>query len=239
MYQITTYTKDSIATLKNTALRKSLSTMLIASNSGRNALWKFAKAVAEIITKESFKDDFDSQADFVRYVSLSKTTITTYVKAVEFIGKKEVKDYFQNDVESLTVGKAYLLSVLSEEELKDFLDFIEKEEVNVLEMSDKALKDMLRELYSKKETETKEADAVQTDVTDDNDEEIGETDGNDEETGETDGNDEETEFHAPIVTAAIKGNDIVITIAGRTFSKERVIAMDDEILESIKAEFGA
>lgn len=229
MYQITTYTKDSIATLKNTALRKSLSTMLIASNSGRNALWKFAKAVAEIITKESFKDDFDSQADFVRYVSLSKTTITTYVKAVEFIGKKEVKDYFQNDVESLTVGKAYLLSVLSEEELKDFLDFIEKEEVNVLEMSDKALKDMLRELYSKKETETKEADAVQTDVTDDNDEEI----------GETDGNDEETEFHAPIVTAAIKGNDIVITIAGRTFSKERVIAMDDEILESIKAEFGA
>lgn len=226
-YEIKTYTKESIASLKNSALKKSLNIMLNASNSGRMALWKYARAVADIIKKESFVDDFETQTAFARYIDVSKSTITNYVKAVDFVNKDEVKDFFQNDIENISVGKAYMLSTLDDSEIKDFFSFIEAEDVNIIEMSEKSLREMLKELYSpeKEADTTEEAEATESTNAADSETEVEET-----ETVDV--------YTEPIVSAKLDGKNIVITISGATFTKERILALDEEIIESINAEFG-
>ena len=200
--------------------------MLMASTTGRSALWKFAKAVHDIITKETFTDDFETQTEFAKFVDLSKSTITMYVKAVDFVNKKEVQEFFQSDIDKLSVGKSYMLSTLDDDNLKDFFDFVTAEDVRIIEMSDKALKDMLRDLYTEKSQEEKTVESTQEETTD---------------TAETSVDNEaveEEEIAEPQVFAVLDGMNIVITVKGRTFTKERVIALDDEIVQSIIADFG-
>ena len=235
MYEITTYNKESISALKNPALKKSLNTMLTASHSGRTALWKFAKAVHEIITKESFADDFESQTAFAKFVDLSKSTITTYVKAVEFISREDVQEYFQSDIANISVGKAYMMSCLEDEELKYLFEFLTDEEVNILDMSDKQLKDMLKQLFKEEEAEEKIVDSTQTDADETDAEAEAEAEADKENAFEPDT--AEVNMH-PILTAVIKNKNIVIIITGKTFNKERIIPLDDEIIESIKADYG-
>ena len=233
MYEITTYNKESISALKNPALKKSLNTMLTASHSGRTALWKFAKAVHEIITKESFADDFESQTAFAKFVDLSKSTITTYVKAVEFISREDVQEYFQSDIANISVGKAYMMSCLEDEELKYLFEFLTDEEVNILDMSDKQLKDMLKQLFKEEEAEEKIVDSTQTDA----DETTAEAEAEADKENAFEPDTAEVNMH-PILTAVIKNKNIVIIITGKTFNKERIIPLDDEIIESIKADYG-
>ena len=233
MYEITTYNKESISALKNPALKKSLNTMLTASHSGCTALWKFAKAVHEIITKESFADDFESQTAFAKFVDLSKSTITTYVKAVEFIIREDVQEYFQSDVANVSVGKAYMMSCLEDSELKYLFEFLTDEEVNILDMSDKQLKDMLKQLFKEEEAEEKVVESTQTDA----DGKAAETEAEADKENAFEPDTAEVNTH-PILTAVIKHKNMVITITGKTFNKERIIPLDDELIESIKADYG-
>ena len=225
-YEIKTYTKESIATLKNSALKKSLNIMLNASNSGRSALWKYAYAIADIIRKESFVEDFETQTAFARYIDVSKSTITNYTKAVEFVEREDVKSFFQSDISNISVGKAYILSTLDEEDLHDFFNFVETEDMNIIDMSEKTLRAMLKELYTESEhAEDVEVESSETEIS-----------------GTTD-NDSSTDaitdvYTEPIITAELDGKNIVVTLRGATFCKERIIALDDELIECINAEFG-
>ena len=234
MNEITTYTKESIATLKNTQLKKSLTTMLTASNAGRSALWKYARAVHAIITNNTFVDDFESQTAFARYIDVSKSTITNYVKAVDFINREDVKEFFGNDVESLTVGKAYMLSTLDEDDLRDFLDFIEHEDFRIFDISDRALRDTLRELYYEKDSAEDGNDSTESDVADAEYESDSESNS---ELNVSDSNDTASLDYRISVTAELKNDVIEITIKGHSFAKTRSLTLDEDLLESIKAEY--
>ena len=227
-------TKETIANLKNASLRKSLTTMLTASKSSRTALWKYAKAVSDIINGETFVDDFESQTAFAKFVDLSKSTITNYVKAVEFVERNDIKEYFGEELSNLSVGKAYILSTLEAEDLKDFMDFAKTETLDIINISDRALKDILKYLYYESEhTEDAEKNnAIEASES-----------GTQEESDGTDSKEstekEKEPLSAPTILATFDetGKNIVLTINGNTFRKERIIALDDDILEAIKADF--
>ena len=86
---------------------------------------------------------------------------------------------------------------------------------------------MLKELYSEAEhAEDVEVDSTQIDSAEEADGSANDSDSK-----------EETVYTEPQVTAKLDGKNIILTISGATFTKERVIALDDEILESIAAEF--
>ena len=229
-------TKETIANLKNASLRKSLTTMLTASKSSRTALWKYAKAVADIIKGETFVDDFETQTAFAKFADLSKSTITNYVKAVEFVEREDIKEYFGEELSNLSVGKAYILSTLEAEDLKDFMDFAKTETLDIINISDRALKDILRELYY----ESEHAEDAEKNKAVEASESTAQEEPDSAESTESTETTEKEALSAPTIRATFDstGKNIILTINGNTFTKERIIALDDDVLEVIKADFG-
>ena len=93
-------------------------------------------------------------------MGVSKSTISQYIKAVEFVEKHE----FGFDM--FTVGSAYLLSTLTDEEFIDFVKWAEEQEIDLTTMSVKALRNLIKEYDSKDEVE----EDVIEDSTDDSNE---------------------------------------------------------------------
>lgn len=85
--------------------------------------------------------------EFALYVGVSKSTISQYIKAVEFVEKHE----FGFDM--FTVGSAYLLSTLTDEEFIDFVKWAEEQEIDLTTMSVKALRNLIKEYDSKDDVE--------------------------------------------------------------------------------------
>ena len=93
-------------------------------------------------------------------MGVSKSTISQYIKAVEFVEKHE----FGFDM--FTVGSAYLLSTLTDEEFIDFVKWAEEQEIDLTTMSVKALRNLIKEYDSKDDVE----EEVIEDSTDDSNE---------------------------------------------------------------------
>ena len=121
--------------------------MLQAVENGKKATWQYAIALSKIMSGEQYKEDFHDLKTFAEYVNSSKATLSQYNNAVAFmirenlIPTKEQKngkaaiDYAGIN---LTVANAYLLSVLSEEEVKRMRD-----EAKANEEADKADKERI------------------------------------------------------------------------------------------------
>ena len=118
------------------------------------------KAALEGKLDELFDEDFENVQEFALYVGVSKSTISQYIKAVEFVEKHE----FGFDM--FTVGSAYLLSTLTDEEFIDFVKWAEEQEIDLTTMSVKALRNLIKEYDSKDEVE----EDVIEDSTDDSNE---------------------------------------------------------------------
>ena len=103
---------------------------------------------------------FENVQEFALYVGVSKSTISQYIKAVEFVDKHE----FGFDM--FTVGSAYLLSTLTDEEFIDFVKWAEEQEIDLTTMSVKALRNLIKEYDSKDDVE----EDVIEDSTDDSNE---------------------------------------------------------------------
>ena len=109
--------------------------------------WEIARAYKRIIDDELFDEDFDNVQEFALYVGVSKSTISQYIKAVEFVEKHE----FGFDM--FTVGSAYLLSTLTDEEFIDFIRWAEAQGNDLTTMSVKALRNLIKEYDSKDDVE--------------------------------------------------------------------------------------
>ena len=147
-------TVASVTTLSSKELTVELFNIMNAINEGNKSAWEVARAYKRIIDDELFDEDFENIQEFALYVGVSKSTISQYIKAVEFVEKHE----FGFDM--FTVGSAYLLSTLTDEEFIDFVKWAEEQEIDLTTMSVKALRNLIKEYDSK--------DDVEEDVVEDN-----------------------------------------------------------------------
>lgn len=140
-------TVASVTTLSSKELTVELFNIMNAINEGNKSAWEIARAYKRIIDDELFDEDFENIQEFALYVGVSKSTISQYIKAVEFIEKHE----FGFDM--FTVGSAYLLSTLTDEEFIDFVKWAEEQEIDLTTMSVKALRNLIKEYDSKDNVE--------------------------------------------------------------------------------------
>ena len=140
-------TVASVTTLSSKELTVELFNIMNAINEGNKSAWEVARAYKRIIDDELFDEDFENVQEFALYVGVSKSTITQYIKAVEFVEKHE----FGFDM--FTVGSAYLLSTLTDEEFIDFIKWAEEQEIDLTTMSVKALRNLIKEYDSKDNVE--------------------------------------------------------------------------------------
>ena len=152
-------TVANVTTLASKELTVELFNIMNAINEGNKSAWEIARAYKRIIDDELFDEDFENIQEFALYVGVSKSTISQYIKAVEFVEKHE----FGFDM--FTVGSAYLLSTLTDEEFIDFVKWAEEQEIDLTTMSVKALRNLIKEYDSKDDVE----DDVIEDSTDNED----------------------------------------------------------------------
>ena len=153
----TSLTVANVTTLSSKELTVELFNIMNAINEGNKSAWEVARAYKRIIDDELFDEDFENVQEFALYVGVSKSTISQYIKSVEFVEKHE----FGFDM--FTVGSAYLLSTLTDEEFIDFVKWAEEQEIDLTTMSVKALRNLIKEYDSKDDVE----DDVIEDSTDD------------------------------------------------------------------------
>ena len=140
-------TVANVTTLASKELTVELFNIMNAINEGNKSAWDIARAYKRIIDDELFDEDFENVQEFALYVGVSKSTISQYIKAVEFVEKHE----FGFDM--FTVGSAYLLSTLTDEEFIDFVKWAEEQEIDLTTMSVKALRNLIKEYDSKDSVE--------------------------------------------------------------------------------------
>ena len=167
-------TTNSINALANKEIKSNLKTMLQAVESGKKATWQYAIAISKIMGEEQYKEDFHDLKTFAEYVNSSKATLSQYNNAVAFmirenlIPMKEQKngkviiDYVNI---SLTVANAYLLSVLTEEEFKQFKKYCEENDIEVFALSQNKLKNAIKEWKATLTEDTTEEDTTEEDTT--------------------------------------------------------------------------
>ncbi len=83
--------KMEIATIDNyknfitvSALEKNVNKILTATTSINNNQWTIAVAINNIMEKEMYKKDFETQEKFAGWMGLDNSTISKYTKAVKF-----------------------------------------------------------------------------------------------------------------------------------------------------------
>ena len=140
-------TVANVTTLASKELTVELFNIMNAITEGNKSAWEVARAYKRIIDDELFDEDFENIQEFALYVGVSKSTISQYIKAVEFVEKHE----FGFDM--FTVGSAYLLSTLTDEEFIDFVKWAEEQEIDLTTMSVKALRNLIKEYDSKDNVE--------------------------------------------------------------------------------------
>ena len=161
-------TVANVTTLSSKELTVELFNIMNAINEGNKSAWDIARAYKRIIDDELFDEDFENVQEFALYVGVSKSTISQYIKAVEFVEKHE----FGFDM--FTVGSAYLLSTLTDEEFVDFVKWAEEQEIDLTTMSVKALRNLIKEYDSKDDVDEdviEDEDSTDEDSTDEDVEE--------------------------------------------------------------------
>lgn len=126
-----------ITGLKNTALKESLLAIRGAVLSVNASQWEVAQAVHDILVKETFKEDFETEEKFADFIGISRSNCNKMKKAVEFRNSNKT-------FEGWTLNKIYEIMCLPKEEapkvLKDYM--IDKDDtVKEIREAVKAYKD--------------------------------------------------------------------------------------------------
>lgn len=126
-----------IAGIKNTALKESLLAIRGAVLSVNASQWEVAQAVHDILVKETFKEDFETEEKFADFIGISRSNCNKMKKAVDFRNSNEMfKDW--------TLNKIYEIMCLPKEEAPQLLDdyMIDKDDtVKEIREAVKAYKD--------------------------------------------------------------------------------------------------
>ena len=105
---------QKITGIKNLALKESLLTIRGAVLSVNASQWEVAQAVHDILVKETFKEDFESEEKFADFIGISRSNCNKMKKAVDFRNSNETfKDW--------TLNKIYEIMCLPKEEAPQLL----------------------------------------------------------------------------------------------------------------------
>ena len=139
--------------IANDELRKSLTNIVSAEKVSKNSAWIVASEYTKIFDNELYEEDFESAKEFAEIMGVSKGLVSQYRKAYDFIS---VNEYFTaNDI---SVGKAYLLAGI--ENLADFIAWCDSNSLSITAMSDKCLRNTIKEW--KKELEAIDVEESET-----------------------------------------------------------------------------
>ena len=128
---------EKINTLTNTALKDSLGVIRNEVLSVNTSQWVIAKQVHDILTKETFKDDFNNEEEFANFIGISRSNCNKMKKAVDFRDSNEV-------FADWTLNKVYEVMCLPKEEAPQLLtDYMIDKDDTVKEIREavKAYKD--------------------------------------------------------------------------------------------------
>lgn len=128
---------QKITGLKNTALKEFLLTIRSAVLSVNASQWEVAQAVHDILVKETFKEDFETEEKFANFIGISRSNCNKMKKAVDFRNNDKT-------LEGWTLNKIYEIMCLPKEEapkvLKEYM--IDKDDtVKEIREAVKAYKD--------------------------------------------------------------------------------------------------
>lgn len=132
---------QKITGLKNTVLKESLLTIRSAVLSVNASQWEVAQAVHDILVKEIFKEDFETEEKLANFIGISRSNCNKMKKAVDFRNNDKT-------FEGWTLNKIYEIMCLPKEEapkvLKDYM--IDKDDtVKEIREAVKAYKDDMTE----------------------------------------------------------------------------------------------
>ena len=105
---------QKITGLKNSALKESLLTIRGAVLSVNASQWEVAQAVHDILVKETFKEDFETEEKFADFIGISRSNCNKMKKAVEFRDSNETFNEW-------TLNKIYEIMCLPKEEAPQLL----------------------------------------------------------------------------------------------------------------------
>ena len=128
---------QKITGLKNSALKESLLTIRGAVLSVNASQWEVAQAVHDILVKETFKEDFETEEKFADFIGISRSNCNKMKKAVEFRDSNETFNDW-------TLNKIYEIMCLPKEEAPQLLvDYMIDKDDTVKEIREavKAYKD--------------------------------------------------------------------------------------------------
>lgn len=108
---------QKITGLKNTALKESLLTIRGAVLSVNASQWEVAQAVHDILVKETFREDFETEEKFADFIGISRSNCNKMKTAIDFRNSDKT-------FEGWTLNKIYEIMCLPKEEapkvLKDY-----------------------------------------------------------------------------------------------------------------------
>lgn len=106
--------EQKITGLKNSALKVSLLTIRGAVLSVNASQWEVAQAVHDILVKETFKEDFETEEKFADFIGISRSNCNKMKKAVDFRNSNETFNDW-------TLNKIYEIMCLPKEEAPQLL----------------------------------------------------------------------------------------------------------------------
>lgn len=105
---------QKITGLKNSALKESLLTIRGAVLTVNASQWEVAQAVHDILVKETFKEDFETEEKFSEFIGISRSNCNKMKKAVDFRNSNETFNDW-------TLNKIYEIMCLPKEEAPQLL----------------------------------------------------------------------------------------------------------------------
>jgi len=105
---------QKITGLKNSALKESLLTIRGAVLSVNASQWEVAQAVHDILVKETFKEDFETEEKFADFIGISRSNCNKMKKAVDFRNSNEM-------FKEWSLNKIYEIMCLPKEEAPQLL----------------------------------------------------------------------------------------------------------------------
>lgn len=121
---------QKITGLKNSALKESLLTIRGAVLSVNASQWEVAQAVHDILVKETFKEDFETEEKFADFIGISRSNCNKMKKAVDF---RESNEMFNE----WTLNKIYEIMCLPKEEAPQLIvDYMIDKDDTVKEIRD-------------------------------------------------------------------------------------------------------
>lgn len=105
---------QKITGIKNSALKESLLTIRGAVLSVNTSQWEIAQAVHDILVKETFREDFETEEKFADFIGISRSNCNKMKKAVDFRNSNET-------FKEWTLNKIYEIMCLPKEEAPKLL----------------------------------------------------------------------------------------------------------------------